>query len=90
MHEASLMRGLMKQVEAIAAAHGGERVVSIEVWLGALSHMSPAHFEAHFAAVAPGTRAAGARLVIETSDDPAHPHAQDIVLQRVEIETGDD
>lgn len=87
MHEASLMRGLMKQIEQVVVANGGRRAVAIEVWLGALSHMSPAHFEAHFASASPGTRAAGARLVIEASDDVGHPQALDIVLKSVEVET---
>ena len=87
MHEASLMRGLMKQIEQVVDANGGRRAVAIEVWLGALSHMSPAHFEAHFASASPGTRAAGARLVIEASDDVGHPQALDIVLKSVEVET---
>ncbi len=87
MHEAGLMRDLMRKIAAVVAEHGGRRAVAIEVWLGALSHMSPAHFEEHFAVAAPGTPAEGARIDIETSDDVTHPNAQDILLKSVEVET---
>ncbi len=86
MHEASLMKGLMRQVEALAAAEGGRRVRHVTIWLGALSHFSPEHFTAHFVAAAAGTRAQGARLEITLSDDPSHPAAQDVVLESIEIE----
>lgn len=87
MHEASLMQDLMRKIAAVVAEHDGRRAIAIEVWLGALSHMSPAHFEEHFAVASPGTPAEGARVAIETSDDIAHPHAQDILLTSVEVET---
>jgi hydrogenase nickel incorporation protein HypA/HybF len=86
MHEASLMKGLMRQVEALAAAEGSGRVRHVAIWLGALSHFSPEHFTAHFVAAAAGTRAQDARLEITLSDDPSHPAAQDVVLESIEIE----
>jgi hydrogenase nickel incorporation protein HypA/HybF len=85
MHEASLMKGLMRQIDAIAEAEGGARVVAVSVWLGALSHMSPAHFEAHFRVASRGTRAEGARIDAATSDDVGHAHALDVVLESVEV-----
>ena len=87
MHEASLMRGLMRRIETIAATEGAARVAGISVWLGALSHMTEDHFTAHFTRAAAGTIAEGAKLKLSVSDDIGHAAAQDVVLEDVEIET---
>lgn len=86
MHEMSLMRGLMRQIESLAEREGAQAVTSIRLRLGALSHFSPEHFREHFAQVAPGTRAAGATLEITASDDVHDPHAQDVLIESVEVE----
>lgn len=86
MHEAGLMRGLMRRIEEVSAENGGSRVTGVCVWLGALSHMSAEHFAEHFAAASAGTLAAGARLKATVSDDLGHPQAQDVVLESVELE----
>jgi len=88
MHEMSLMRGLLRQVEELASREGASAVTSIRLRLGALSHFSPEHFREHFDRAAPGTCAEGARLEISTSEDVHDPHAQDVLIQSVEIEMG--
>jgi hydrogenase nickel incorporation protein HypA/HybF len=88
MHEMSLMRGLMRQLEALAEREGATAVTAIRLRLGALSHFSPDHFREHFAQVAPGSCAEGARLEISTSDDVDDPHAQDVLIESVEVEMG--
>lgn len=85
MHEASLMRGLMAKMEEIAGTEDA-RIVRVSVWLGALSHMSAEHFAEHFEASAAGTRAEGAELSVTVSTDISDPHAQDILLESVELE----
>lgn len=87
MHEASLMRGLMRKIEEVAADERATGVVGVEVWLGALSHMSAEHFAEHFAQASAGTLAEGATLDVTVSDDTAHPNAQDILLVSVEVRT---
>jgi hydrogenase nickel incorporation protein HypA/HybF len=87
MHEASLMAGLMRRIDEIAAAEDARRIVGVSVWLGALSHMSAAHFTEHFEEAAAGTIAEGARLDIDVSDDTGDANAQDILLRSVEVET---
>ncbi len=87
MHEAGLMRDLIEKVSAVVEEQQARRAVAIEIWLGALSHMSPEHFAEHFATASPGTPAEGARIDIETSDDISHPDAQDILLKSIEVET---
>ena len=86
MHEMSLMRSLMRQLEGLADQEGASTITAVRLRLGALSHFSPEHFRDHFAQVAPGTRAAGATLEISTSDDIHDPHAQDVVIESLEVE----
>ncbi|SKA34961.1 hydrogenase nickel incorporation protein HypA/HybF [Enhydrobacter aerosaccus] len=87
MHEASLMTNLMRQIDRISQAEKANRVVTVSVWLGALSHMSPEHLAEHFVVAAKGTVAEGAQLRTTVSDDPGHPNAQDLLLQSVELDT---
>ncbi len=86
MHEASLMRDLMNKVSSTAASQGASRVTAVRVWLGALSHMSPAHFEEHFRQASAGTLAEGASLECETSRDIHDPNAQSLLLRSIEVE----
>ena len=86
MHEASLMASLMRQIESLAGAEGAARVVSVAVWLGALSHMSEQHFADHFSHAAAGTIAEGARLDVTVSSDIRHADAELIRLESVEVE----
>ena len=86
MHEASLMRDLMRRIEEISMENGAKRVVAVSVWLGALSHMTPEHFAQHFRTAAAGTLAEGARMHAMSSEDVDHPNAQDVLLESLELE----
>lgn len=88
MHEAALMRGLMRRLHRIAEDEQARRITAVRVRLGALSHFSPAHFEEHFARAARGSVAEGAALHVTVSGDAAAPDAQDVTLEEVDIETG--
>jgi hydrogenase nickel incorporation protein HypA/HybF len=87
MHEASLIADLMGRIEEIARTEGAKRVIGVSVWLGALSHMSEAHFTEHFERAATGSVAEGARLDITVSTDTGHADAQDLRLESVEVES---
>ena len=87
MHEASLMRSLMRKINSLAEAEGASRVTIVRVWLGALSHMSAAHFQEHFEQASKATVAAGASLEIEESADFDDPNAQELLLRSIEVET---
>jgi hydrogenase nickel incorporation protein HypA/HybF len=87
MHEASLVSSLMLRIGEIATAEGARRITGVSVWLGALSHMSAEHFAEHFRRAASGTLAEGARLHVTLSDDERHAHAQDVLLESVEVDT---
>ena len=86
MHEASLMRDLMARLLEVAAARGARRIVTVTVRLGALSHMSPAHFREHFEHAARGTIAEGAELEAIADTDIRAPGAADVLLETFEIE----
>lgn len=85
MHEHSLIANLLSRVDTIAHEQSATRVVVISVWIGALAHISAAHFREHFEDGSRGSLAEGARLDIEMSDDTDHPQAQDILLRSIEV-----
>jgi hydrogenase nickel incorporation protein HypA/HybF len=80
------MNDLMLKILSVAEAEGGQ-VTSINVWLGALSHMSPSHFKEHYVQSALGTVAEKAVINIEKSDNIHHPRAQDIILNSIQVTT---
>jgi hydrogenase nickel incorporation protein HypA/HybF len=86
MHEASLIRGLIRRVEAVVSEQGGGKVLGLTVRVGALSHLSPGHLREHFVQGARGTLAEGARLHIEVLTDVADPRACEVLLESVELE----
>lgn len=86
MHEASLMKNLMEKILEISRKEGGKRVLGIKVKLGALSHMSPEHFQEHFEQASKGTLAEGARIRAVTLADIHDPRAQEILLESVDVE----
>jgi len=87
MHEASLMKNLMRRLDEIAAAQKAKRITGVAVWLGAMSHMSPVHFTEHFEESSAGTIAEGAKLDITVSDDANDDNAQEILVRSVTVET---
>jgi hydrogenase nickel incorporation protein HypA/HybF len=86
MHELSLMKDLIQKIESIAGREHARKVVSIRVKIGALCHLSPAHFTEHFLEASLGTVAEGAKIDIELMPDIAHPQAQDVLLDSVVLE----
>jgi len=85
MHEFSLMADLLRKIDRLAKDADAERITGVKVKLGALCHIAPEHFREHFEEAIAGTRAEGARLDIEQSDDQNDPNAQDILLESVEV-----
>jgi len=87
MHEHALMADLMRAVLEAAEREHAKAVVGISVWLGALSHMTPAHFAEHFEDAAAGTIAEGAAIDTVVSDDIHDPRAASVLLTGIEVET---
>lgn len=89
MHEHALIADLLRKITAIAHTEGAQKVISVQVRLGALCHVSAAHLREHFLQAAAGTLAEGARLDIEVATDITDPLAQEIVLDSVEVVRAD-
>ncbi len=85
MHEFSLLKDLLNKMKIIARDNNSDKVIGVKVKLGALAHISPDHFRGHFEQAVKGTIAEGAKLEIETLTDMSDPHAQEIILESVEI-----
>jgi len=85
MHEFSLLKDLLNKMKTIARDNNSDKVTGVKVKLGALAHISADHFRGHFEQAVKGTIAEGAKLQIETSTDMSDPHAQEIILESVEI-----
>lgn len=86
MHEHALMADLMRAVLKAAERENAMAVVGVSVWLGALSHMTPAHFVEHFEDAAAGTIAAGAAIDAVVSDDIHDPRAASVLLTGIDVE----
>jgi hydrogenase nickel incorporation protein HypA/HybF len=86
-HELSLLAGLLHRVETIAEENDASRVVAVRVRLGALAHISAEHLREHFVDATRDGIASGARLDVVCGDDISDPHAQDILLESVELES---
>ncbi|MFH1374905.1 MAG: hydrogenase maturation nickel metallochaperone HypA [bacterium] len=85
MHEFSLLKDLLGKIKTVAKENGSDKVIGVKVKLGALAHISPAHLREHFDRAVIGTVAEGARLDVETLQDERDPHAQEIILDSVEV-----
>ncbi len=65
MHEQSLVKTLLEQVERIRRGHAAARISEVRVEVGPLSGVEPLLLASAFEQLAPGSTAAGARLVID-------------------------
>lgn len=86
MHESSLMTDLMSKIESLAHQHQSQKVTRVKIKVGALSHISPEHLREHFRHASRGTVAETAFLDIESSADIQNEHANEILLDSVDIE----
>jgi hydrogenase nickel incorporation protein HypA/HybF len=86
MHELSLMVDLQRKLDAIAREQHPAKIIDVTIKLGALAHVSAQHLREHFVRACQGTPLEGARLQIDLGTDMSDPHAQDILLDRVEVE----
>lgn len=84
MHEEALLRDLLRKIDEVARRQGVRRVTGVSVWIGALSHLSPAWLRGRWELATAGSIAAGARLTVRLSTDAADPRAAGVVLETVE------
>ena len=81
MHEMSLVRGLLRQIEDLAGRNQARRVSVVRLKLGPLAHIEPEHLREHFVDAARGTPAESARLEIETTEE-----LHDLSLESIDVE----
>ncbi len=84
LHEMSLLRGLLGQIETTARCQGAERVKVVRLKLGPLAHIEPDHLREHFDAAALGTLAEGCRLEIQTTDE-----LHELTVESLDIEVAE-
>lgn len=85
MHETGLLKDMLKQISALAKRENANKVACITVKLGALTQISPEHFQEHFDIESKGTVAEGADLIIEVNENIQDPQAQEIILKAIEV-----
>ncbi len=86
MHEFSLMADLFRKIREISNRNDNRKIVTVRVKLGALSHITPQHFEEHFIEFSKGTPADGAKIEIIQLEDRNDPDAQSILLESVDLD----
>jgi|GEM_PF-285287 hydrogenase nickel incorporation protein HypA/HybF len=84
MHEMSLLRGLLTQIEATARRHGAKRVSVVRLKLGPLAHIEPDHLREHFTVATRGTIADSARLEIQTTEE-----LHELSLESIDVEVSE-
>ncbi len=80
-----MLRGLMRQIQAIAEEHGASCIKRVRLKVGPLAHIEPDHLREHFQEAAAGTLVAMAELEIESTDE-----LHDLTLESVDLETPSD
>jgi len=87
MHEAALLKDLVREIESVAERERASAVTCVRVRIGPMSHMTPEHFVEHFVDATRGTIAEGAHCEVEQID-PKDPLAQSIVLESLDLTIG--
>ena len=85
MHESSLVRALIRQIERIARDQGGVNVTSVSVEVGALSGLSEEHLKETFATLTAGTSLEGTRLRLNATKGIDAPNAQLLLIESIEV-----
>ena len=68
MHEASLVRPLLREIERLCAERPGERLMGVTLSVGCLSGVDASYLRHAFLEHAPGTSAEGAQIIVEPRD----------------------
>ncbi len=80
MHEASLVKSLLKQLSELVAQHGGGHIREIRVEIGLLAGIEPLLFHEAFQRERSGTLAADAELVIAPVGLTCHCQGCQLIL----------
>ena len=85
MHESGLMRGVVRDLEALAKTHDCERIVSVTLEIRDTGDYPGEHFVEHLQAVAADTVVEQARIEVEMICDPEHTGGPRVVIKRIEV-----
>ena len=85
MHEAGLMRGLIRQLETLARQNHSERIVGVKLRVRDSGAYAATHFEEHFVAASLGTVAEGASVDVQLVADERHLGDPQITIVSIEV-----
>ena len=85
MHESSLVRGLISQIETIVRDKGGGTVTSVSIRVGTLMVLSDEHLQATFATLTAGSPLEGARLNLSWARRIDTAEAQELLIESIEV-----
>jgi hydrogenase nickel incorporation protein HypA/HybF len=88
VHEASLVRNVVAEIDSVAREHSAARVDIVRIEIGADSHVTSDALRARFEVFAQGTLAHDAELEITEASDSAVPDAFDIRIVSIVVEDG--
>jgi hydrogenase nickel incorporation protein HypA/HybF len=88
MHEARLVRDLVAEIDRVASQEHVDRVDTVRIEIGALSHVTPDSLTGTFELLAHGSLAQDAHLDITRSSDQTAAYAHDVRLVSVSVEDG--
>ncbi len=88
MHEAALVRDLVREVDSVARENSAGHVQTVRIEIGALSHVTRESLEGQFEVLAQGSAAQGAHLDITRSGARNAANASDVRIVSIVIEEG--
>ncbi len=87
MHEETLFRDLRAKLVEVAEIEHAPRIARVEIWLGALSHVTEDHLRSEWSELVKGTPAEGSALTVVVSEEPSDPRARSLVMRSVAVAT---
>ncbi len=85
MHEAGLIRSMLKQLEALAQQHHSEQIVGLKLQIRDTGNYSADHFRDHLLALSVGTVLEHAQIDINLVADEMHVGAPEITILSIEV-----
>ena len=88
MHEEAMLHDVVRKAVEVARREGASRVTRVRLWVGARSHLGGPELKDRWVHAVTGTPLSGAQVEIEVSRDEAHPNAESIVLESIDLDSG--
>ena len=88
MHEAKLVRDLVREVDTVACQNSSDRVEVVRIEIGASSHVTKETLAWQFEVFAQGSAAQGALLAINEATDKTADDAFDVRIVSIVVKDG--